>query len=114
LESEDSEAVVILPKDTFAPQPPKGLISVAGKDVLSISWDANTEDDLEGYRVWRREEGAMEFRLLTENPIKESAYNDRVVEKGKWYTYSVTALDKDGNESQKSESVTERVRERTE
>ncbi len=112
LESEDSEGVEILPKDTFAPQPPKGLISVAGQDVLSISWDANTEDDLEGYRVWRREEGAVEFRLLTQNPIKESAYNDRAVERGKLYAYAVTALDKDGNESQKSESVSDRIRER--
>lgn len=114
LESEDSEGVEILPKDTFAPEPPKGLISVAGQDVLSISWDANTEDDLEGYRVWRRTEEAMEFSLLTQNPIKESAYNDRAVEKGKVYAYAVTALDKDGNESQKSKSVTDRIRKRTE
>lgn len=113
-ESEDSEATEILTKDTFAPEPPKGLISVAGQAVLSISWDTNMEEDLEGYRVWRREEGATEFRLLTPDPIKESAYNDRAVEKGKMYAYAVTALDKAGNESQKSKTITDRIRERTE
>ena len=111
-ESEDSEGMEILAKDTFAPEPPKGLISVAGQAVLAISWDANAEEDMEGYRVWRREEGATEFRLLTPDPIKESAYNDRAIEKGKMYAYAVTALDKDGNESQKSKTISDRIRER--
>jgi len=114
LESEDSEGTEILTKDTFPPEPPKGLISVAGQNLLAISWDANTEEDLQGYRVWRREEGAIKFRLLTPDPIKESAYNDRAVEKGKMYAYAVTALDKAGNESQKSKTITDRIRERTE
>ena len=111
-ESEDSEGMEILTKDTFAPEPPKGLISVAGQAVLAISWDANAEDDLDGYRVWRREEGVTEFTLLTPDPIKESAYNDKAVEKGKMYAYTVTALDKDGNESQKSKTISDRIRER--
>jgi hypothetical protein len=111
-ESEDSEGMEILAKDTFAPEPPKGLISVAGQAVLAISWDANAEEDLEGYQVWRREEEATEFRLLTPDPIKESAYNDKAIEKGKMYAYAVTALDKDGNESQKSKTISDRIRER--
>jgi hypothetical protein len=112
LESEDSEKTAIVPEDTFAPEPPEGLISVAGQDVLAISWDANTEEDLEGYRVWRREEGETEFRLLTQGPIRNNAYNDRQVEKGKEYAYAVTALDFSGNESQRSKTVSDRIRER--
>ena len=112
LESGDSEPGEILTEDTFPPQPPAGLISVAGQDFLAISWDAGKEEDLEGYRVWRREEGAKEFRLLTPEPIKEAAYNDRAVESGKRYTYAVTALDTAGNESPKSEAISDRIRER--
>jgi hypothetical protein len=112
LESEDSEGMTILAKDTFAPESPKGLISVAGQDVLAISWDANVEEDLVGYRVWRRVEEAKEFRLLTPDPIKENAYYDRAVEKGKMYAYAVTALDKSGNESQKSKAISDKIRER--
>ena len=111
MESEDSEKADILAEDTFPPRPPKGLLSVAGQDFLAISWDAGTEVDLEGYRVWRRVEGAKEFSLLTPTPIKESAYNDRTVERGKTYTYAVTALDESGNESAKSETITGRIRE---
>jgi hypothetical protein len=112
LESEDSEEATVLAEDTFAPETPKGLISVAGQDFLSISWDANEEKDLEGYRVWRRDEGAKKFLLLTSDPIKENAYYDRAVEKGKTYAYAVTALDMSGNESEKSEVISDRIRER--
>jgi hypothetical protein len=112
LESEDSEKIEISPRDTFAPAAPKGLISVAGQDVLSITWDANTENDLDGYRVWRREEGTAEFQLLTPEAIKENAYNDRAVKKGTTYMYIVTALDKSGNESKRSKRISDRIRER--
>jgi hypothetical protein len=112
LESEDSEEMEILTKDTFAPKPPEGLISVAGQEVIAISWDANAEGDLDGYRVWRRDEEATEYRLLTPDLIKENAYNDEDVEKGKMYVYAVTALDRDGNESQKSQAVSDMIRER--
>ncbi|UCE40303.1 MAG: hypothetical protein JSV17_12670 [Candidatus Aminicenantes bacterium] len=111
LESENSEGMEVVTKDTFAPEPPKGLISVAGQNVLSISWDANTEEDLEGYRVWRKEESAIEFRLLTSDLIKESAYNDGAVERGKMYVYAVTALDKSGNESHRSKTISDGIRE---
>lgn len=112
LESENSEEMEILTKDTFAPEPPKGLISVAGQEVIAISWDANAEGDLDGYRVWRRYEEAREYRLLTPDLIKENAYNDEDVEKGKMYVYAVTALDRDGNESQKSQAISDMIRER--
>lgn len=112
LESEDSAAVTILAEDTFAPGPPEGLISVTGQDFLALSWDANNEEDLAGYRVWRREEGTEDIRLLTPDPIKERAYTDRAVEKGRMYAYAVTALDRSGNESRLSKILIDGIRER--
>jgi len=112
LESEDSKVVEILAKDTFAPAPPKGLISVAGQGFISLSWDANPEDDLDGYRVWREEEGEKEFIPITREIIKENAFIDRAVRSGRKYSYCVTALDRAGNESQKSEVISDRIRER--
>lgn len=112
LESENSRMVEIPAKDTFAPAPPKGLLSVSGQRFISLSWNANPEDDLDGYRVWRQEEGEQEFIPVTREIIKENAYIDRAVKRGTKYSYCVTALDRAGNESRKSEIVSDRIRER--
>ena len=110
LESENSEVIEILVEDTFAPAPPSGLVSVAAEDFISVSWDENQEEDLAGYRVWRRMEGGAEFVLLTPESIRENAYNDSTVEKNKRYHYAITALDRTGNESPKSKSVSEIIK----
>jgi predicted small lipoprotein YifL len=110
LESGDSEVIEILIEDTFAPAPPLGLVSVAAENFISISWDANQDEDLAGYRVWRKVEGEAEYVLLTPETILENAYNDSTVEKNKRYYYAITALDESGNESPKSKSVSEIIK----
>ncbi len=109
-ESEDSEVIEISPKDTFAPVPPKGVVLVMGPDILSLSWDANQESDLGGYRVWKRAEGESEFAALMKEPILENTYTDTSVEKNIRYYYAITSLDKAGNESQKSNTISEIIR----
>jgi len=109
-ESEDSEVFEISPKDTFAPAPPKGVVLVMGPDILSLSWDANQESDLGGYRVWKRAEGESEFAALMKEPILENTYTDTSVEKNIRYYYAITSMDKAGNESQKSNTISEIIR----
>jgi len=109
-ESDDSEMIEVLARDTFAPAVPSGLVSIAAEDFISISWDANLEEDLAGYRVWRKMEGEEEYISLTPQPIQENAFNDTNVEKNKRYYYAVTAQDKSGNESPKSESVSQAIK----
>jgi len=111
LESEDSEAFTITPNDIFPPSPPEGLVAVAGSDVLSLIWEVNRESDFKGYRVWRRAEGETDFVVLTPEPIMENAFIDDSVEKNKRYHYAITALDVQGNESRKSSSVSEILKE---
>ena len=110
-ESADSETAEILAEDIFAPAPPSGLILVAGEDFISLSWDMNKEKDLQGYNVWRREESQEGYSLLTLQPIRENIYNDYAVEKNKRYHYAITARDMNGNESEKSETRSEEIRE---
>ncbi len=109
-ESEDSEVLEISPKDNFAPAPPKGVVLVMGPDILSLSWDANQESDLGGYRVWKRAEGESEFAVLMKEPILENTYTDTSVEKNIRYYYAITSMDKAGNESQKSKTISEIIR----
>ena len=86
------------------------MISIAAEGYVSLTWDDNKEADLAGYRVWRRMEGESEFVLLTPQPIRGNAFGDNRVEKNKRYDYAITALDKAGNESPKSESVSEIIK----
>ena len=109
-ESEDSEILVITPKDIFPPAPPKGVVLVTGSDILSLSWDANQEIDLGGYRVWKKAEGEPEFVVLMEKPFLENTYTDSSVEKSIRYYYAITSMDKAGNESQKSDIISEIIR----
>jgi len=110
VESEDSDIVEVRVEDMFAPAAPSGLISIAAEGYVSLTWDGNTEADLAGYRVWRRMEGESEFKLLTPQPIRGNAFSDTGVEMNKRYDYAVTALDKAGNESSRSKSVSEIIK----
>jgi fibronectin type 3 domain-containing protein/predicted small lipoprotein YifL len=109
-ESDSSDVIEVLAKDTFAPAVPSGLVSIAAEDFISISWDANLEKDLAGYRVWRKMEGEDKYILLTPQPVQENAFNDTNVEKNKRYYYAVSAQDRSGNESPKSESVFQTIK----
>jgi predicted small lipoprotein YifL len=102
-ESDDSEAVEILAKDTFPPAPPAGLTVISGTGFIALSWEANKEPDLAGYKVWRSAAGQADFVLLKSLPATETTYSDSLVEKNKRYDYAITALDNSGNESRRSE-----------
>ncbi|UCE21936.1 MAG: hypothetical protein JSV46_06915 [Candidatus Aminicenantes bacterium] len=110
MESNDSEFLEVKAEDAFPPDVPSGLVSIVAGDYVSLTWDENRDEDLAGYRVWRRMEGEDEFVLLTPQTIAENAFNDKTVEKNKRYYYAVTALDTSGNESRKSESVSEIIK----
>ncbi len=105
LESDDSEARELVPEDSFPPAAPAAVVPVTGHGSVSLSWEANHEKDLAGYRVRRREEGGSEDVLLTPGLLLENAFTDPAIEKGKRYRYSMSAVDIRGNESARTEVV---------
>jgi len=105
LESDDSEHREIVPKDVFPPAAPVGLVPVTSKGFIALSWEANREKDFAGYKVWRRVEGEVEDKLLTPQLLIENAYTDTAVEKGQRYRYAIISVDRNGNESPKTEAV---------
>ena len=120
LHSTPSETVTLAMKDTFPPKAPTGLATIAGTSdaagngTIDLSWDANAEQDLEGYRVYRqlaRPDGTPEGPLarLTALPITAPAYRDVAVKAGQRYIYHVTAVDASGNESAPSAKALEVV-----
>jgi len=109
-ESSDSLPLEVTAKDVFPPGAPSGLTALPGEDFISLAWDPRPEADLAGYRVWRREEGASEFKEISIQLLVETTFLDRTAEKNKRYEYAVTAEDQEGNRSPLSASVVESLR----
>jgi len=105
LESSDSPLVVLTPRDTFPPAAPQSLVvavmpgAADEGEVVDLSWSINLEADLAGYRVYRSEQEGTKGALLTKELLPTPAYRDTSVHSGQKYWYSVTAVDKAGNES---------------
>jgi fibronectin type 3 domain-containing protein len=96
-QSEISAIGGITPMDTFPPAVPTGLTAVAGVNSIELAWARNLEDDFAGYQVYRSSESGAPERIA--GPIDAPTFSDRAVEVGKKYSYTVTAVDRTGNES---------------
>lgn len=111
LESSDSPLVVLTPRDTFPPAAPQGLVAAvlpgatAEEKVVDLSWSINLETDLAGYRIYRSEQEGTRGEPLTKELLPTPAYRDTSVHNGQKYWYSVTAVDKAGNESAPSPPI---------
>jgi hypothetical protein len=99
-QSEVSPTVVITPTDSFPPAVPVGLMAVAGVNSIELVWQRNTEDDFAGYHVYRSTDGGAPQPIA--GPLEAPTFSDRTVEIGKKYRYTVTASDRNGNESARS------------
>jgi hypothetical protein len=111
VESSDSQPVTVAPRDIFPPSVPQGLVSAllpggaAGTVAVELSWSINIETDLGGYRVYRSEQEGTRGQLVTPDLLPTPAVRDTSVEPGHRYWYSVTAVDRAGNESAPSAPV---------
>ena len=111
LESSDSPLAVVTPKDTFPPAAPQGIIAAIqpgatpGSVAVELSWSINVEPDLAGYRVYRSEQEGAKGSLLTPELLPSPAHRDNSVKSGQRYWYTVTAVDRSGNESVPSLAV---------
>ncbi len=110
LESGDSQPAIITPKDTFPPAAAQDLVAAvlpgtAGGYVVDLSWTINLETDLAGYRVYRSENENERGKLLASDLLPTPAYRDSSVSTGRRYWYTVTAVDRAGNESTPSVAV---------
>jgi len=101
-ESNYSEIVSGIPQDSIAPEPPKGLrIASTTYNSIELTWNPNSEDDLEGYRI---------YKSIIPNPfswgepiVNFPKYNDEFIDLDvgeiTTYYYVITAVDEVPNES---------------
>jgi fibronectin type 3 domain-containing protein len=68
-----------------------------------LTWNENKERDLAGYRVYRSTGSGKDYELLTVTLLIRTTFSDTTVKSGITYYYVVTAIDKAGNESARTE-----------
>jgi len=111
IESADSESLTLTPRDTFPPAAPQGVIAAVlpgsspNSFLVDLSWSINLETDLAGYHVYKSEQEGTVGKLVTPDLLPTPAVRDTSVEPGHSYWYTVTAVDRAGNESAPSAAV---------
>jgi hypothetical protein len=118
VEGDDTPPVRIIAHDVFPPAVPAGLQAAYSgegqKPFIDLIWAPVTTADLAGYNVYRSEietgsSASQQMVKLNSGLVKSPSYRDSAVTSGKTYTYSVSAVDVRGNESQRSETTSEPV-----
>ena len=108
--------------DIFPPAIPTGLVALsiensgtAGSGTqhssaeVNLSWQPNSEPDLDGYFVYRRDPGiAGQPKRLTPAPIAALSFDDLSATTPALYRYSVSAVNTSGKESARSPEVSSR------
>lgn len=111
LESGDSNVAVVVDRDTFPPATPLGLVIVPipARDgmpaSLDLSWAISPEPDTAGYNVYRSDAGDGAGTRQNSSLLPVPAFRDINIAPGRIYSYSVTAVDRSGNESSPSQPV---------
>ncbi|MBO0856881.1 MAG: hypothetical protein J2P21_00195 [Chloracidobacterium sp.] len=112
IESDDSRLLDYTPKDTFPPAAPKPITIASINSIVSVFWPLSAEPDVVGYNIYRTDdENAPPEKWVKLNPdlYKTASFRDDHVQVGKIYFYQITAVDTSGNESARSEVVSETV-----
>ena len=89
----------ILP-DSIPPMTPRGLAGeIDSNGVVTLRWDANTERDLQGYRVFFANQEDHEFQQLTTGIFTDTVWRDTLTLQtlSEKVYYRVTALDQNFN-----------------
>jgi len=99
----------------FPPGVPNGLAAVATAaengvpPSIDLSWIPDTDTDLAGYIVYRREGDGPWERISPAAPVVGPGFHDSNVQPGRTYHYAVSAVDEEGHESARSAEAQETV-----
>jgi hypothetical protein len=85
------------------PLTPTGLIAEAEKNMVTLCWQHNPEDDVIGYKIYRTEDCST--YVLVDSVGWQNVFWDHTVSNGTIYYYRITAVDSTTLESFPSDTV---------
>lgn len=91
--------------DHVAPEMPKSFAAKSESGKIALSWAANQEKDLAGYRIYRglKDDDENSMLLLNVNPQVATTFIDTFPKKAKTkFLYKIAAVDKSFNQSPKA------------
>ena len=115
VESLDSPLIEVTPLDTFPPAAPQGLVVAlipaqgSAPAYLDLSWSISAENDIAGYNIYRTEQEGAPGQKQNPDLLRTPAFRDMNVVPGHRYFYTVTAVDRVGNESPASAAASGEV-----
>ena len=87
--------------ETEAPAQPSGLLAEAHTASIKLTWNANADDDLEGYMVLRCLQGSDEWNTIARK-LTTTSFTDNNIRPGATYIYKIKAIDLAQNLSEAS------------
>ncbi|GAB4228250.1 MAG: hypothetical protein Kow0062_29380 [Acidobacteriota bacterium] len=103
-----SASVSAVSTDTVAPAAPTGLAATPGPQMATVTWSANTDRDVSGYKVYISDTSGGPYVGVTPNPIEASRPRTWVItglDPTKTWYVTMTAVDYAGNESAQATEV---------
>lgn len=99
-----ADEVYITRPDHTPPSKPKGFYSITADKAIHLFWEENDEFDFKEYWIYRRiDKGEDYYHRIAVTGKAE--YVDQNVENGITYWYAISAVDRNGNESELSRDI---------
>jgi hypothetical protein len=106
IESAPSNETCLEVRDIVPPSPPIGLAVVPREGGLEVVWSPSAAGDVAGYRIYRATGGAeAESKLVAEVEATATTWRDAQLDARVLYRYTITALDRAGNEGPPSDAA---------
>jgi len=109
IEGNESAPIQVTTHNVFPPAVPERLLVLVTQrpeeKFVDLLWAPNAEKDISGYNVYRRDENGEPVRINSVPPTVLS-FQDTNVEAAHTYFYSISAVNKHGNESSRSQEGT--------
>jgi hypothetical protein len=111
LESVYSDVVSATPQK-YVPKKPSvvtGVMSKVEGTSIVVMWNENKEDFVDGYNLYYKKTGDARYKRLNRGLLRETKATLAGLKAKTTYLFAVTAVSKDGIESDYSEPVSERI-----